>query len=167
LGIREVGEATAAGLARHFGTLDGILAADQAALQAAPDVGPVVAQHVASFFREPHNRAVIEALRRAGVHWPEAVPQAPRPAPLAGKTVVLTGTLASMTREQAKARLEALGARVAGSVSARTGFVVVGADPGSKADKARALGVELLDEAAFLRLLEETEGSGQARREPG
>jgi DNA ligase (NAD+) len=120
----------------------------------------VVAQHVASFFRQPHNREVIDALRRAGVRWPEATPRAARPAPLTGKSAVLTGTLRSMTREQAKERLEARGARVTGSVSARTSFVVVGEDPGAKADKARELGLETLDETAFLRLLEETERSG-------
>ena len=158
LGIREVGETTAATLASHFGSLDGVMAADEDALQQAPDVGPVVARHIASFFAQPHNREVIRALRQAGVRWPEAGPQVERATPLAGKTLVLTGTLAAMTRDEAKARLEALGAKVTGSVSARTNYVVVGEDPGSKLDRARALGVDTLDEAAFLGLLREAEG---------
>jgi DNA ligase (NAD+) len=152
LGIREVGEATAAALAAHFGDLDAIQAADQALLEGTPDVGPVVAEHIASFFREPHNREVIAALRQAGVRWPAPVARAPG-SPLAGRVFVLTGTLGAMSRDEAKARLQALGARVTGSVSARTDYVVVGADPGSKLDRARELGVATLDEAAFLALL--------------
>ncbi len=155
LGIRDVGEATARTLARHFGSLQAIADADEAALQETPDVGPVVASRIAAFFREAHNREVIEALRARGVHWPEGPPQREPAGALAGRTVVLTGTLASMGRDEAKAKLEALGAKVAGSVSKKTHFVVAGAEAGSKLDKARELGVEVLDEAAFLALLSE------------
>jgi DNA ligase (NAD+) len=155
LGIREVGEATARALGAHFGSLDGIMAADADTLQAVPDVGPTVAEHVASFFRESHNREVIERLREAGVHWPEAEPKGSGKQPLAGLTFVLTGALESMTRDEAKQRLEALGAKVSGSVSGKTRYVVVGADPGSKLAKAQTLGVEVLDERGLLQLLGE------------
>ncbi len=154
LGIREVGEATAHALAAHFRDLDPVMRADERALQEVPDVGPVVAAHVAAFFRQPHNREVIGKLRRAGVHWP-AIRQA-EAGPLSGKAFVLTGTLESMPREEAKARLEALGARISESVSARRSYVVVGRKPGSKLDRARALGVPELDEPALLRLLRRT-----------
>jgi DNA ligase (NAD+) len=153
LGIRDVGEATARTLALHFGALQAIADADEATLQETPDVGPVVAARIAAFFREPHNREVIESLRARGVHWPEGPPQREPAGALAGRTVVLTGTLAAMGRDEAKARLEALGAKVAGSVSARTSLVVAGAEAGSKLDKARELGIEVLDEPAFLALL--------------
>ncbi|KWR91815.1 NAD-dependent DNA ligase LigA [Cupriavidus sp. IDO] len=160
LGIRHVGEATAKDLARHFGKLDGLMAADEAALLEVNDVGPVVAQSIANFFGEPHNVEVIEQLRAAGVHWPESEPAAKAPAPLAGKTFVLTGTLPTMSREDAKERLEAAGAKVAGSVSKKTDYVVAGAEAGSKLDKAEALGVPVLDEAGMLKLLAEF-GAGQ------
>ncbi|HEY3488202.1 MAG TPA: NAD-dependent DNA ligase LigA, partial [Gammaproteobacteria bacterium] len=153
LGIREVGEATAANLARHFGKLESLLQADEEALQQVPDVGPVVAQHVVTFFRQPHNREVIKELLRAGVHWPEQEPAAAGPKPLAAKTYVITGTLSAMTRDEAKARLEALGAKVAGSVSKNTAAVIAGENPGSKLDKATELGITVLDEVQFLRLL--------------
>ncbi len=162
LGVREVGEATARTLASHFGTLDAIAAADEEALQGAPDVGPIVARHVASFFRQPHNREVIAALRAAGVRWPEGEPARAAAAPLAGQTFVLTGTLSTLGREEAKARLLALGAKVTGSVSAKTRYVVVGADPGSKLERARELGVETLDEEAFLALLSRAEGMAES-----
>jgi len=155
LGIREVGEATARALGAHFGSLDSTMEADAEALQMVPDVGPIVAQHVASFFRESHNREVIERLREAGVHWAEAEPKASGEQPLAGLTFVLTGALESMTRDEAKERLEALGAKVSGSVSGKTRYVVVGADPGSKLAKAQELGVETLDERGLLQLLGE------------
>jgi DNA ligase (NAD+) len=151
LGIREVGEATARALASHFRDLEPLMAADAARLQEMAGVGAVVAAHVAAFFREPRNRRVIAKLRRAGIHWPRA--EAPRRGPLAGKSFVLTGTLDRLTREEATARLLALGATVSDSVSARTSHVVVGRDPGSKLDRARRLGVRRLDEAALLRLL--------------
>jgi DNA ligase (NAD+) len=155
LGIREVGEATAAALARHFGGLDAVLEADAEQLQQVPDVGPVVAQHIVAFFQQAHNRQVIGKLRKAGVHWPEHMPKHAGPQPLAGKTYVLTGTLAGMTRDAAKAKLEELGAKVAGSVSKNTSAVVAGENPGSKLDKAQELGVPVLDEAQLLRLLQD------------
>jgi DNA ligase (NAD+) len=156
LGIRHVGEATARDLAQHFGNLNRIRDASLDELAAVPDVGPVVAQSIRTFFDQPHNVEVIEALRRGGMHWPEGegVPVgASSEGELAGKTFVLTGTLASLSRDNAKERLQALGARVAGSVSRKTDYVVVGADPGSKAEKARELGIPMLDEAAFLELV--------------
>ena len=141
------------------------MAADEETLQAVPDVGPVVAAHIRAFFRQKHNREVIQRLRELGVHWPEQPPRKAGPLPLAGKTFVLTGALESMTRDEAKARLQALGARVSGSVSRRTDCVVAGADPGSKYRKARELGVSIIDEAAFLSLLKrhQGEGDGHAR----
>ena len=153
LGIREVGEATAQTLAAHFGALEPIIEADETVLQEVSDVGPVVAQRIAAFFREHHNREVIDKLLAAGVHWP-ALPRRAANSPLAGKTFVLTGTLHGMTRDEAKERLQALGAKVSGSVSGKTDYVVVGEDPGSKRDKAVALGVKVVDEAEFTRLLQ-------------
>jgi DNA ligase (NAD+) len=154
LGIRDVGESTAAALAAYFGDLPALRAADVETLQQVADVGPVVAARVAAFFAEPHNVEVVEQLCAAGVHWTAQAP-APRAEtlPLAGASVVLTGTLESMPRSAAKARLQALGARVSGSVSNKTAFVVAGADPGSKLARANELGVEILDEAAFLEHL--------------
>jgi DNA ligase (NAD+) len=152
LGIREVGEATAHALAQHFGKLDAIVAADDEALQKVPDIGPVVARQVAAFFHEQHNRDVLAKLRAAGVR-----PKAERRvavSPLAGKTFVLTGTLTSMTRDEAKERLQGLGAKVAGSVSAKTDYVVAGAAAGSKLDKARGLNVTMMDEKQFLEMIE-------------
>jgi len=153
LGIRHVGEATAKDLAKHFGKLDNLLAADEAALLEVNDVGPVVAQSIANFLGEPHNVEVIEQLRAAGVHWPESEPAARAPLPLAGKTFVLTGTLPTLSREDAKERLEAAGAKVAGSVSKKTDYVVAGAEAGSKLEKAQALGVTVIDEDGMLKLL--------------
>ena len=153
LGIRHVGEQTAKDLARHFGGLDALMAADEEALIDAPDVGPVLAESVAGFFAEPHNREVIGALRAAGVHWPEAAPQRAATGKLQGRTLVLTGTLPAMTREEAKELIEAEGGKVAGSVSKRTDYVVAGAEAGSKLAKAQELGVPILDEDGFRRLL--------------
>jgi DNA ligase (NAD+) len=119
---------------------------------AAPDIGPVAAGNIRTFFRQRHNAEVIQALRNAGVHWTEEQPtEGPRP--LEGKTFVLTGALESMTREEAKERLQGLGAKVTGSVSKNTDYVVAGSDPGSKFEQARDLGVEILSEDAFLKLL--------------
>ncbi|MFQ5488610.1 MAG: NAD-dependent DNA ligase LigA, partial [Gammaproteobacteria bacterium] len=157
LGIREVGEATAQTLAAHFGTLEALMAADEEELQAVPDVGPVVAAHIHAFFRQKHNREVIECLRKLGVQWREQWRPAARELPLAGKTYVLTGALESMTRDEAKAHLQALGAKVSGSVSRRTSCVVAGADPGSKYRKAQELGVSVIDEEEFLALLKQYE----------
>jgi len=154
LGIRNVGETTARDLARHFGSLDALMAADEAALMTAPDVGPVVAASIASFFREPHNREVIAGLRAAGVQWVEGVPAAAVTAGAAlGKTFVLTGTLPTLARDAARELIESQGGRVSGSVSKKTHFVVAGADPGSKLEKANALGIPVLDEDGLLRLL--------------
>jgi len=154
LGIRNVGEVTARDLARHFGTLDAIMDASAEALQEAPDVGPVVAESIATFMAERHNREGIEQLRAAGVHWTEGPPARRAPAgPFAGKIVVLTGTLESMTRDEAKERIEAAGGKVTGSVSKKTDFVVAGAEAGSKLARAQELGVAVLDEEGFLKLL--------------
>ncbi|TAN07657.1 MAG: NAD-dependent DNA ligase LigA [Rhodanobacteraceae bacterium] len=153
LGIPEVGEATAKTLARHFGSLERIQRADAAALSGVKDVGAIMAAHITAFFAEPRNREAIAALRAAGVHWAEAAPQRTAEGPLAGQTVVLTGALTSLTRDAAKARLEALGAKVAGSVSRKTSFVVAGEAAGSKLEKAMALGVEVRSEAQLLELL--------------
>jgi DNA ligase (NAD+) len=164
LGIREVGEATAQALARYFGELDVIADADADALQEVPDIGPVVAQQIAAFFHERHNRDVIKKLRSAGVKIAAGIGNAVAAGkaasidvslPLAGKTFVLTGTLAAMSRDEAKQRLQALGAKVTGSVSSKTDFVVAGEEPGSKLDKARELSVDVLDERQFLKLIGE------------
>ncbi|MBP8081190.1 MAG: NAD-dependent DNA ligase LigA, partial [Arenimonas sp.] len=155
LGIRDVGESTARTLARHFGSLDALMNAGEAALLEVPDVGPVVARRIAAFFHEPHNRQVITALREAGVQWPEGAPQRAESGPLAGQTVVLTGALSSMSRDEAGDRLGALGAKVAGSVSRKTSFVVAGEAAGSKLEKAVELGVEVWDEARLLAFLAE------------
>ena len=152
LGIRNVGETTAKDLARHFGSLDALVAADVEALQQVPDVGPIVAKSVAEFFDEPHNVEVVEQLRAAGVHWVEGAPR-DTAGVLAGKTVVLTGTLPDLSRDQAKELIEAAGGRVTGSVSKKTDFVIAGSEAGSKLDKARALGVEVLDQAGLQALL--------------
>jgi len=153
LGIRHVGETTAKDLARHFGSFDALLAADEAGLLEVTDVGPVVAASIARFFAQPHNREVIEQLRAAGLTWKEGPPQRRAAGALAGKTFVLTGTLPSWTRDEAKERLEAAGAKVSGSVSKKTDYVVAGDEAGSKLDKARELGVTVLDEAGLRRLL--------------
>jgi DNA ligase (NAD+) len=153
LGIRHVGEATAKELARHFGQLDAIMAASEDALLQVADVGPVVAHSIRTFFDQPHNREVVQALRDAGVSWPEGEALAPTEMPLAGITVVLTGTLQSMGRDEAKEKLEALGAKVAGSVSKKTHYVVAGAESGSKLDKAQTLGVPVLDDTGLALLL--------------
>ncbi|MFY2765110.1 NAD-dependent DNA ligase LigA [Arenimonas sp. MALMAid1274] len=153
LGIRDVGESTARTLARHFGALDPIMDASEAALVEVPDVGPVVAARIAGFFAEAHNREVVQALRDAGVTWPEGPPQRSAEGPLAGKTVVLTGGLSAMSRDEAGDRLQALGAKVSGSVSKKTSFVVAGEAAGSKLAKAEELGVEVWDEARLLAFL--------------
>jgi DNA ligase (NAD+) len=154
LGIRNVGEVTGKDLARHFGTLDAFMDASVEQLMEAPDVGPVVAESIAGFFREAHNREVIEQLRAAGVRWTEAPPaRRDTGGPFAGKIVVLTGTLAAMARDEAKERIEAAGGKVTGSVSKKTDYVVAGAEAGSKLDKAQELGVAVLDEEKFLEMI--------------
>ena len=153
LGIRHVGEQTAKDLARHFGTMAAFQAADPETLMAVPDVGPVVAASIRAFLAEPHNQAVIEALGRAGA-WVDGE-AAPRTGagPLAGKTLVLTGTLPTLTREAAKALIEAAGGKAAGSVSKKTDYVVAGAEAGTKLQKAQELGVRVLDETGLMHLL--------------
>jgi len=155
LGIREVGESTARVLAQHFGTLQAIMNADEETLQNVQDVGPVVAAHIVAFFYQRHNREVIDALIERGIHWKDIKIRKSEHRPLQGKTFVLTGTLDVMTRDEAKDKLQVLGAKVSGSVSKKTSYVVAGIEPGSKYDKAKELGVEILDEAAFLKLLAE------------
>ena len=155
LGIRHVGETTAKDLAKHFGSLDRVLDASVEQLLEVNDVGPIVAQSIRTFFDQPHNREVVEQLRAAGVRWPESAGTAANtaPAPLAGRTFVLTGTLPALAREDAKAMIEAAGGKVAGSVSKKTDYVVAGAEAGSKLDKARELGVAVIDEVALRALL--------------
>ena len=157
LGIRNVGEATAKDLARHFGSLDKFTAADADTLQQVHDVGPIVARSIVEFFAEQHNRDVIAQLRERGVHWPEQASVVIRVLALSGKTFVLTGTLDGMSRDEAKAQLENLGAKVSGSVSKKTDYVVAGAEAGSKLDKALELGITVLNEQQFLHLLKECE----------
>ena len=153
LGIPEVGEATAQALARHFGALEPIMQASIEELMQVPDVGPVVAGHIHHFFAEAHNREVIAGLLAAGIHW-DSPARPTREQPLAGKTYVITGVIPGMTREEIKARLEALGARVSESVSKRTTALIAGASPGSKLARAQALGVPVLDAQALLALIE-------------
>jgi len=161
LGIRNVGEATARDLARHFGKLDAIMDASIEQMLEVNDVGPVVAQSLRRFFDQPHNREVIEQLRACGVHWDEVEPArvaAATGGAFAGRTVVLTGTLSEMSRDLAKEKLEAAGAKVSGSVSKKTDYVIAGTEAGSKLDKARELGVAVLDEQQFLALLQNAQG---------
>jgi DNA ligase (NAD+) len=153
LGIRDVGEATAAALARQFGNLGALRAADVEALQATPDVGPVVAARTAAFFSDQGNNKVVDALLGHGISWPDLPAPTAQTQPLSGKTVVLTGALQGLTRDEAKERLEALGAKVSSSVSQKTSFVVAGSDAGSKLAKARELGVTVLDEDGLRQLL--------------
>ncbi len=156
LGIRQVGEATAKDLARHFGRLDALMDASEEQLLQVRDVGPIVARSIRTFFDQPHNREVVEQLRAAGVTWEEhdgaTADESPRP--LAGKTLVLTGTLPTLGREEAKALIEAAGGKVSGSVSKKTHYVVAGEEAGSKLDRARELGVAVLDEAGLRELLD-------------
>ncbi|MBI5753355.1 MAG: NAD-dependent DNA ligase LigA [Hydrogenophilales bacterium] len=156
LGIRNVGEATAKELARYFGSLDNLLDAVEAQLTEVPDIGPIVAESIAQFFAEPHNREVIESLRTAGVIWSEGKgKQALAQTAISGKTFVLTGALPTLSREQAREMIEAAGGKVAGSVSKKTDYVVVGSDAGSKLAKAQELGVPLLDEDGLRALLDQ------------
>ncbi len=154
LGIREVGEATAKQLANHFGELPALFTATEESLQAIPDIGPVVAGHIVAFFSEKHNHKVIDQLISAGVRWPN-IERKSQDLPLTGQTFVLTGTLQKMTRSDAKEKLESLGAKVAGSVSAKTHYVVVGEDAGSKLQKATELGVKIMNEEQFFQFLKQ------------
>ncbi len=153
IGIRHVGERAALALARTFSRMDALTDATVEALQTAQDIGPVVARSIRSFFDEARNRALIERLRRAGVNMVAATEPVPSGAPLRGKTFVLTGTLSAMSRDEARRAIEALGGKVTGSVSAKTSYLVLGAEPGSKLDKARALGVRTLTDAEFQSLI--------------
>lgn len=156
LGIRNVGVTTAKDLARYFGRLDQLIKANIEDLQQVPDVGPTVAKCITDFFAEPHNREVIEQLRASGINWQEddgIQAQVAHDSVINGKTFVLTGSLPNMTRDQAKQKIEDQGGKVTGSVSSKTDYVVVGADPGSKYDKAVKLGVNILDEAGLILLL--------------
>ena len=160
LGIRNVGESTAQDLARTFGRIENLAAADAEALQQVPDVGPVVAQSIAGFFAEPHNRAVIDALLGAGVRFEQGAPlKVDTAGPVYGKTFVLTGALPALTRDEATQRIRDCGGKVAGSVSKKTDYLVAGADPGSKHAKALELGVAILDEAELLKLLRQSGGA--------
>ncbi|MFO1337904.1 MAG: NAD-dependent DNA ligase LigA [Burkholderiaceae bacterium] len=154
LGIRQVGETTAKDLARHFGNIDRLMDARVEELLEVPDVGPIVADSIRHFFDQPHHREVVEQLRAAGVHWPDVAGMASdAPRPLLGKTLVLTGTLPTLSRDEAKELIEAAGGKVSGSVSKKTHYVVAGDEAGSKLDKARELGVAVLDEAGLRALL--------------
>jgi DNA ligase (NAD+) len=157
LGIHQVGEATAQQLATRFATLDELRAAGEEILQQVPDIGPVVAGNIRRFFQSERGMEIIGKLLEAEVHWPEASrPEGDDELPLTGMSIVLTGTLASMPRVEAKERLQLLGARVTGSVSGSTSLVVAGADPGSKADKATRLGVRLISEEEFLVMIDKS-----------
>jgi DNA ligase (NAD+) len=154
LGIRDVGEATALALAQNLGKLDAVIGATEDELQKVPDIGPIVASRIRSFFDEGHNIEVIDKLTAAGVRWDETEPATvPTEGPFVGKTIVLTGTLSSMTRDEASARIQALGGRVTGSVSKKTDYLIHGENAGSKLTKAQSLGIDLLDEAALQKLL--------------
>ncbi len=154
LGIREVGEATAASLSEQFGSLEAVQRADEAALQAAPDIGPIVAGHIRAFLRQPRNLSVISRLKEYGVNWPSSEPLTePAKGKLAGSTFVLTGTLSGMTRNEAKSRIQSMGGKVSSSISGKTSYVVVGDSPGSKAEKARKLGVTELSEDELVEML--------------
>ena len=154
LGIRHVGEATAKALAKHFGKLDAIMVASEAELLEVDDVGPIVAQSIRTFFDQEHNREVVEQLRACGVHWTEGEAAERAAQPLAGKTFVITGTLPTLSRDEAKDKVEAAGGKVAGSVSKKTDYVVAGTEAGSKLTKALELGVPVIDEEALLAMLE-------------
>jgi DNA ligase (NAD+) len=154
LGIRQVGESTAKELAKQFGKLDALMDADEGRLAQVPDVGPIVATAIVQFFRQAHNREVVEQLRAAGVTWKEGEPAAAVSSGISGKTFVLTGTLPSLAREDAKEMIEAKGGKVSGSVSKKTDFVVAGAEAGSKLAKAEELGVKIIDEDGLKQLLE-------------
>ncbi len=153
LGIRHVGEATAKALARHFGKLDAIMDATEEQLVGVSDVGPIVAKSLRTFFDQPHNREVVEQLRACGLTWEEGEPAATLPQPLSGKTFVITGTLPTLSRDQAKDMVESAGGKVAGSVSKKTDYVVAGTEAGSKLIKAQELGVAVIDEAQLLTLV--------------
>ena len=163
LGIRHVGESTARDLARHFGALQSVMNASEDELLQVPDIGPIVAHSIRTFFAQPHNREVVQQLREAGITWPEgpAAAQTAQVQTLAGQTFVLTGTLPTLSRDEAKALLEAAGAKVSGSVSKKTSYVVAGEEAGSKLEKAQALGVTVIDKTAMRAMLDtSSQGAG-------
>jgi DNA ligase (NAD+) len=164
LGIRNVGEATAKDLAQHFGSLEAVMDSDIEALMQVNDVGPIVAEAAYQFFQEPHNREVIAAMRELGVHWAD-IQRKTLSAAFAGKTFVLTGTLPTLKRDQAQAMIEAVGGKVSGSVSAKTHYVVAGAEAGSKLEKAQALNIAILDETALLEMLQSALGEANSAAE--
>ena len=167
LGIRHVGEATAKDLARHFGSIDRLMEATPEALLEVPDVGPIVALSIRRFFDQAHHREIVEQLRAAGVNWEEGQGvHGDAPRPLLGLTLVLTGTLPTLSRDEARDRIEAAGGKVAGSVSRKTNYVVAGAEAGSKLDKARELGIAILDEDGLLSLLAAPAGPSTRQEEP-
>ena len=153
LGIHSIGETTAQTLANHFSTLESIINAEEQKLLEVPDVGPIVAENLLAFFKQKHNIEVVEQLRAVGISWPKIEKKSMNEQPLVGKTFVVTGTLETMGRNDAKSALQELGAKVSGSVSKKTDYVVVGENAGSKASKATELGVTILDEAALIKLL--------------
>ena len=153
LGIRNVGEATAKDLAAHFGGLQALLDAPSEALLEVNDVGPIVAESILQFLGEPHNREVIQSMQDLGVRWPETAGKKMATGVLLGKTLVLTGTLPTLSRDAAQALIEAAGGKVSGSVSKKTDYVVAGSDAGSKLEKAQSLNVAIIDEMGLLDLL--------------
>ena len=153
LGIREVGEVTAISLAEYFYTLENLMNASEEDLLTVDDVGPVVAKHISVFFRQQHNLDVIQTLLDRGVQWPEMIAVSHQDSVLAGKVVVVTGSLQEMTRDEAKDKLRALGAKVTNSVSKKTDFLLVGESPGSKLAKAESLGVNVINELEFINLV--------------
>ena len=153
LGIREVGEATALNLVQHFRDLETLEKASEEELQLAPDVGPIVAANISAFFRQPHNQEVIGDLLKQGIRWPDPGPSASEDQIFTGMSVVLTGTLDAMNRDEAKARIQDLGGKVVGSVSGKTDLVIYGQKSGSKLKNARELGVTTIDEKSFLEIL--------------
>jgi DNA ligase (NAD+) len=157
LGIRDVGEATALNLANYFGNLEQLMQASEEDLQRIADIGPIVSANIAGFFRQSHNRELIAKLKKLGVHWQDVEKNPDQPQVLVGQTFVLTGTLSQMTREAAKEKLIALGAKVTESVSKKTSYVVVGESPGSKYERAVELGVKILDEEGFVEFLKSWE----------
>lgn len=166
LGIRNVGEATAKELARYFGNLSGLMAANVEIFQQVPDIGPIVAESLVQFFAEPHNQQVITKLQALGLTWQETIGQSAVQGALAGKTFVLTGSLPTMSRDAAKAMIEEVGGKVSGSVSKKTDYVVAGADAGSKLDKAQSLGLLILDEAGLVALLADHQNSDTKENSP-
>jgi DNA ligase (NAD+) len=154
LGIRHVGETTAKDLAKHFGSLDAFILADEEALLKVRDIGPVVAESIRNFLSQGHNVEVIEQLMACGINPVEQVTEEIKVTAFIGKTIVITGTLATLSRDQAKELLERAGAKVSGSVSSKTNYLLAGADAGSKLEKAQSLGITIIDETEFFKLLE-------------